>query len=464
MPRGNYFLQDIIANADIIENTVNQERASSRKKTFGLHLNQRSIQEAERNDKLIEAMIRCGNIRLMSTRMEATACEATEEALRSYLSLLLSTDHFTGRPIICVFAPMFNSGNVTDGYYRRIKNIDSLFPGKALRIHFYPNPQTHWASARIVDQNHILIEYEQAHQVKNLFESIAQRARFIYCHSIHCFDADLINDYNGEVVLDLHGAVPEEELALFGDEERARALERVEKLAVSRASVMVAVTNSMVRHIQEKHPEESSGAECLVMPIFDMDNSPVAPIEKTACVPPTVIYAGGTQAWQLFDEMIDAIESQPNLCQYRLFLPDTSELSTRWSDHSEPAMLTVGTKSPEALREEYLTSDFGFILRDSSTVNKVACPTKLIEYLSYGVIPIAKNPDIGDFKDDGMAYLAIEDFRAGKLPSAAEQQSMRETNYRVITVQTTRFSQAKKTLTALFNKLAQNERLEKQDQ
>lgn len=400
----------------------------------------------------------------MSTRMETTACEAIEETLRSYISLLLSTDRFTERPIICVFAPMFNNGNVTDGYYRRIKNIDSLFPDKTLRIHFYPNPQTRWASVKTVDQNHILIEYEQSYQVKNLFESIAQRARFIYCHSIHCFDADLINDYNGEVVLDLHGAVPEEEFELFGDKERARALEGIEKLAVSRASVIIAVTNSMVRHIQKKYPEESRGTECLVMPIFDMDSSPVAPVEKTSCVPPTVIYAGGTQAWQLFDEMIDAVESQPSLCQYRFFLPDASELSTRWSGHSEPAILTVGTKSPETLREEYLTSDFGFILRDNSTVNKVACPTKLIEYLSYGVIPIAKNPDIGDFKDDGMAYLAIEDFRTGKLPSTAEQQSIRETNYHVITVQTTRFLQAKKTLTALFNKLTQNECLEKQDQ
>lgn len=51
-----------------------------------------------------------------------------------------------------------------------------------------------------------------------------------------------------------------------------------------------------------------------------------------------------------------------------------------------------------------------FVLRDDILVNQVACPTKIVEYLNYGIIPIVLSENIGDFKELGYEYLSINDF------------------------------------------------------
>lgn len=453
MTEGNYYLRDITLNATIIDEKVRKGRevllGQKPRLTSKRALSERSELDAE----LIEAITRCENIRFMADKMEQTAHAAIETAAENYLRILLESAPLKHRPIVCVFAPMFDESNVADGYYRRIRNIDALFPSRTLRVHFYPNPQSPWASVTLVDDDHIVISYEQGQQIASLFKLVNEKARFIYCHSIHCFDFDLLEDQSNKIVLDFHGAVPEETRILCEDNEKAARLAVIEKRAIAQSSTVIAVTNAMVTHIKNKYPEESMNANYIVMPIFDIDGTNVEPTAKAECELPTTIYAGGTQAWQLFDEMIDAVESQPSLCSYRFFLPNPAAFNETWRAKTSRAAFTIATKSPDDLREEYLKSDFGFILRDDSTVNKVACPTKLIEYLVYGVIPIVKSTQIGDFSNDGMAYVLLEDFRAGRLPSADERQTMRKTNYQVIASQVERFTSGRNSLLAFFDQL-----------
>ena len=44
-------------------------------------------------------------------------------------------------------------------------------------------------------------------------------------------------------------------------------------------------------------------------------------------------------------------------------------------------------------------------MRDDIVLNRVAAPTKLIEYLSYGLIPIVKTINIGDSVKMGYEYI-----------------------------------------------------------
>ena len=56
------------------------------------------------------------------------------------------------------------------------------------------------------------------------------------------------------------------------------------------------------------------------------------------------------------------------------------------------------------------TCHLGFVLRDDVLVNRVACPTKLLEYIQYGVLPIVLSDAIGDFKELGYKYIGLDDF------------------------------------------------------
>jgi hypothetical protein len=67
--------------------------------------------------------------------------------------------------------------------------------------------------------------------------------------------------------------------------------------------------------------------------------------------------------------------------------------------------ITLKSVKPEELSYYYKKCHYGFILRDDMVVNAVACPTKLVEYLYYGIIPIVKSPRIGDFSSRGYEYI-----------------------------------------------------------
>lgn len=65
-------------------------------------------------------------------------------------------------------------------------------------------------------------------------------------------------------------------------------------------------------------------------------------------------------------------------------------------------------------------------------VNKVACPTKLIEYLEHGIIPIVLQPEIGDFNKMGYRYILNDDFLEGKIPNHDVLEQMKIENYKIL--------------------------------
>ena len=84
------------------------------------------------------------------------------------------------------------------------------------------------------------------------------------------------------------------------------------------------------------------------------------------------------------------------------------------------------------LMNELVGADYGFLLRDKSIINEVSCPTKLVEYLSCGVVPILDSAAIGDFLEMGMNYVRLSDFRKGLMPTEAERACLAGVNYYVL--------------------------------
>ena len=72
--------------------------------------------------------------------------------------------------------------------------------------------------------------------------------------------------------------------------------------------------------------------------------------------------------------------------------------------------ITVTSCEPSDLHFYYEKSHYAFILRDDNIVNKVANPTKLIEYLYYGLTPIVLCPTIGDYCELGYEFISVEEF------------------------------------------------------
>jgi hypothetical protein len=59
-------------------------------------------------------------------------------------------------------------------------------------------------------------------------------------------------------------------------------------------------------------------------------------------------------------------------------------------------------------------------------------PTKLYEYICYGVVPIVLSPDIGDFVELGYRYLRVEDLLSPETLSHENLNAMRIANARVL--------------------------------
>ena len=147
---------------------------------------------------------------------------------------------------------------------------------------------------------------------------------------------------------------------------------------------------------------------------------------------PVVVYAGGIQVWQKIPEMIAAISNTVDAYQFRLFTTQPEEMrSLLYAKGVDHTNIEISRKTHAEIIEIYKDCHFGFLLRDDHVVNQVACPTKLIEYLAFGVLPILINVRIGDFSSMGMRYLSLTDFVNLKIPHQNNLKEMVEQNYNV---------------------------------
>jgi len=264
--------------------------------------------------------------------------------------------------------------------------------------------------------------------------------KLLYVHSIvNCArGADTLLQYVPGVfrILDLHGLAPEELSHVGARFPIPWWAGRVERLVVRRAHCLIAVTATMLEHIMGKYP--GLGCRKIVLPIF-----PAAPAQPAAEADldkffepefmnlPGVIYAGGLQAWQQLPRMFSAVAAQPSLARYLILTPAApplpAELSALFARHGN---VKFGQAAPERMPALYRNFQYGFVLREASLINQAACPTKLIEYLEHGLVPIMLSPAIGDFA--GLSFLPLAEFEQGRLMAPRELAEAAAVNRRVL--------------------------------
>lgn len=323
-----------------------------------------------------------------------------------------------------------------DGYFQRIRVVDGMFDDR-WRIYFDPDPlpgQGHWydmpAQRTLVLRGGVGASWKRRLWVKTLVWLLAIRVRRIYFHSVlrmhdYAFGKLLRLPFTCRI-LDVHGVVPEE-FRMHNDFFSACLFDRHEERAARSATGMVVVTESMRSYMQQKYGKRLR-AELIVLPIFP-GLEPVTCDRPYREGRPIVVYAGGLHKWQQVPVMIDAIERTYQACDHRFYCTDPEAVRGMLSDEClASGHVVVDSKSHRELLQCYAECHFGLLLRADSVVNNVACPTKVVEYLALGIVPIMDCEDVGDFAALGMQFVPLRDFVAGRMPGEAERQHMAAKN------------------------------------
>lgn len=280
--------------------------------------------------------------------------------------------------MILFIAPNPEKHEEREGYLQRVASIDLLFDGYEKRYSSDCGSEEELAQ--------LLID-----------------AELIYVHSIYRAEEiiDCYPIFGDKIITDLHGIVPEEEL-LRGEVRRSKELEAVESKVFAHCRNFVAVTRAMVEHFKTKYQQYQKNIQWVVLPIFD-NNIHHEEYSKSN----TVLYSGGAQSWQNVGMIVDAINTLRRKYDYTILTHDLAAFEDI-SEDMKDCVLIKSVKSNE-LEEYYKSAKYGFILREDVNVNNVACPTKLIDYLCNGVVPVVKSPNIGDFAILGYKYITYTD-------------------------------------------------------
>jgi len=127
---------------------------------------------------------------------------------------------------------------------------------------------------------------------------------------------------------------------------------------------------------------------------------------------PVAIYAGNTQRWQNIDMMLDIIAHCGNRMRFIILSSAINDFEKRLHAHGI-ADVFLHFATPEEIHNFYSIANYGFLLREDNIVNNVANPTKLVEYLKYGIVPIVITTKTSDLE-----LFDVEVLRAADLDDA----------------------------------------------
>lgn len=351
--------------------------------------------------------------------------------------LAFLAEHLRGSPIVLIAANNNDpiNGGESDGYLQRLRSIDyALTDCQRIYLRFDESYRG-IPRARILDKGIFTLSIAD----DDLFGILLIRALLalsahLYVHSVLPFASrslrKVFEHVKGYSFIDVHGAVPEE-FILHHDYFSAQIFGKYEHTFFRKTNFIICVTQAMAEHLHIKYGIDRG--RIIICPIFLQFGSPAGP-KRTTNTRPRVVYAGGTQVWQQIPKMLDAIVARRNEVDFTIFTPTPDLVITEFEKRGmvrAELKAHVRCASQKQVLSLYQLSDFGFLLRQQSIVNKVACPTKLIEYIECGVIPILDTAEIGDFSKLGLRYVSVVDFYSGNLPDRVAREEMARVNHTI---------------------------------
>ncbi len=336
-----------------------------------------------------------------------------------------------------VFIAPFPDETKGDGWMARILAVDEIFKDRP-RVYVFHNQAytgTHPEGYMPYHKKHddlreeYILNFSFSYHVRVLTDLIA-KADFVYAHTAH--SAQFMYNYyqTGKIITDLHGLASLEEVML-GCPERGRFFGALEEPMVRESACLISVTRAMQEYYSEKYPNLTT--PFILNPIRQaLPECSNEELTRTQKDKPRVVFVGGCQEWQQPKKMLQMAKKLCNHYDFAFYSGMSANFDKIANDNNiDSNAYSMGFCPHDELGQLYKNADFGLVLRNSSPVNRVACPTKLMEYMAFGVIPIVELYEIGDFASYNYHAISYEDFCAGNIPDLETLNTMRIENARI---------------------------------
>lgn len=331
---------------------------------------------------------------------------------------------------ILIISQYPNKSNIKDGMFRRINEIDQKLEKNYNRIYFDISLKKNLKREIKKEEN---LEIYKINFFKDFIFLLSKikESDVIYIHSLHNYLKIFLIQFfinNKKIILDVHGVVAEE-TEFENKVKMAKLFEFIEKKLFKKLKKAIFVTEQMKKFYEKKYPQEMKNIECLILPIIEEKRSKDIEISKNLKIKIkdkiVVIYSGNLQKWQNIDLMMEKIyKNLSDKFFYIVLTGQKEEMEQKFKEKNiSNKYFLIDSVLPSELSKYYEVSNYGFILRDDHILNRVANPTKLGEYLDYGIVPIVKLEEIGDYKELGYEYITIDKFN-DSLPKIKSQKNI----------------------------------------
>jgi glycosyltransferase involved in cell wall biosynthesis len=208
-------------------------------------------------------------------------------------------------------------------------------------------------------------------------------------------------------IFDVRGLVGLEKQLLMGPSMKSRLLSYLELYEARRADRLSTVSKNLKQYLSRKIGREDTTVipSCFNENSFYFEPAARKEIRNAFGLNENSIllcYSGGMSAWQRLPDIISLLKkvcSADHRCKALFLTNNQGELASLLREAEFPSDQTFihGCSHKEVHR--YLSAaDLGFIMRHDTTVNNVASPVKVAEYLACG-LPVILTRGIGDYSD-----------------------------------------------------------------
>lgn len=320
--------------------------------------------------------------------------------------------------MILIFAPCPGFAE-SDGFSQRVAEIDKRFGNRPRAYVVFESGLTA-ASKVVVSDFVIYFRFPRYLSHHPEFLDLVLGAQTIYVHSVFNFVPLLgcLDLISCPLVLDYHGVVSAE---FFKSKKLIKAIffYFVEFISLRISEVVIVVSQAMGEYVKDRNPLVG---RILFFPVLSPEVVSKAELElKTrdySSASYSVVYAGGSQDWQLPHEVVFCLRQISSGSRGVLLSFDLDVFSRLFG--KVPPNVTLRSVNREEATSIVRKSNFFLALREDNLINRVACPTKIAEGISLGALPVFRTQNIGDFKSRGLKYVKITDFLAGRLPVPSE--------------------------------------------
>jgi GT2 family glycosyltransferase len=336
------------------------------------------------------------------------------------------------RPVLVLSRWYPSAQDLNDGYFQRVFLIDKVLEEHCRIYVRYEGAETiagFWPRL----SKKTFPAYEFVFRPRNPLHCLvaallALTCGRIYVHSVLRFSDPLtrwLYRLSRVRIFDVHGVVPEE-FQYHEDSAHAQEFGDFERWAFHRSSLIVVVTHAMAEHLSVKYVADKAPAYVCLTNLPPVQR---CEIESNGHPRNGIIYCGGLHKWQQMPKMLEYVRREAGRQRFTFLVPHPAEVHRLYGQICPDAFPgTVTCVARHQVPAWYRQHAFGLALREKTVVNAVACPTKLVEYLQYGIVPIVDSPEIGDFLRHGYRYVEL----GQSLPDAAACAAMAQANRKVL--------------------------------